>query len=276
LEIIDDALAKRVKNGRNNWAAVKLNHLKEEIRKNSWPYKGYVVYYNASGLQPMENGIADSARSLQMLKHAAFFTNKFGLYIAGIERPDDVRIDEGKFRKDSAFSYNGAVMPVASTVLAETAARFGLADTALMYIHKTLNSFSYATPGTVYEISPDYGMFVQAWNVTGVNIPLIQYFFGVQPDAFHKEITIYIRMPAAWNNASLKNLLIGTSRFSIQYLKKNNSLSCFIESSEPGWKIHFVTDVKASNFVVNNKPQVSLNRIIELKGTRNVVEFTLK
>jgi glycogen debranching enzyme len=276
LEIIDDALAKRVKNGRNNWAAVKLNHLKEEIRKNSWPYKGYVVYYNASGLQPMENGIADSARSLQMLKHAAFFTNKFGLYIAGIERPDDVRIDEGKFRKDSAFSYNGAVMPVASTVLAETAARFGLADTALMYIHKTLNSFSYATPGTVYEISPDYGMFVQAWNVTGVNIPLIQYFFGVQPDAFHKEITIYIRMPAAWNNASLKNLLIGTSRFSIQYLKKNNSLSCFIESSEPGWKIHFVTDTKAGNFIVNNKPWVPSNRIIELKGIRNVVEFTFK
>ena len=62
LEIIDSALAKRVKKGRNNWAAVKLNHLKEEITNNTWPYKGYVVYYNSSGLQPMENGLADSAR----------------------------------------------------------------------------------------------------------------------------------------------------------------------------------------------------------------------
>lgn len=276
LEIIDSALAKRVKKGRNDWAAVKLNHLKEAVRNNTWSDKGYVVYYNPSGLQPMENGIADTARSLQMLKHAGFFTNKFGLYIAGIERPDDVRIDEGKFTKDSAFSYNGAVMPVATTVLSVTAARFGMPDTALVYIHKTLNSFSYATPGTVYEISPDYGMFVQAWNVTGINIPLIQYFFGVQPDAYNKVVTIHINMPSAWNKASLKNLLIGSCRFSIEYLKKDNSVSCVIYSSEPGWKIHFVTDAKAGNFVVNDKPQVPSNRIIELKETRNVVKYTFK
>lgn len=275
LEIIDDALSKRVIKGRNDWAAVKLNHLKEEIRNNTWPNKGYVVYYNPSGLQPMENGLADTVRSLQMLKHAAFFTNKFGAYIAGIERPDDVTTDEKKFRKDSTFSYNGAVMPVATTALSITAARYGMPDTALMYIYKTLNSFSYATPGTVYEISPDYGMFVQAWNIMGINIPLIQYFFGIQPDAFNKEVTIRINMPANWNNASLKNLLIGNSKFSIQYLKKNNSISCVVWSSEPGWKIHFVSDAKAGNFVINKRPQES-NRIIELKGTRNTIEYTIK
>ena len=94
--------------------------------------------------------------------HAGFFTNKFGEYITGIERPDNVSIDEKRFQKDTAFTYNRAVMPAATSGLAEAAARLGMPDTALTYIHKTVNSFSYATPGTVYEVSPDYGMFVQA------------------------------------------------------------------------------------------------------------------
>ena len=274
LRIIEDALAKRVQKGRNDWAGVKLNQLKESINNNTYPYKGYLVYYNGSGLKPMMEGMTDTTRAIRMLKSVSFFNNKFGTYIAGIERPDDVTIDERKFQKDSAFSYNRAVMPAATGGLAQAAALYGMPDTALMYIHKILNTYSYATPGTTYEVSPDYGMFVQAWNITGINIPLIQYFFGVQPDAYKKEATIHIQMPKDWNNASLNNLIIGQTKLSIQYTKIKDRIKCIIRSTEPGWKIHFIVDKNTSNIVLNNKPIKPGKLKVELTGIDNTVQYT--
>ena len=64
LKITNEALVKRVHPGRNGWAGIKLSELKEEIINNTYSQKGYVVYYNSSGLQPMEAGIADTLRGL--------------------------------------------------------------------------------------------------------------------------------------------------------------------------------------------------------------------
>jgi hypothetical protein len=147
------------------------------VLSGNYPYNGYLVYYNASTIEPVEEGMTDTTRALEILKRVSFFTNRFGMYIAGIERPDDVSIDERPFKKDSTFTYNRAVMPAATAGLIIATARYGSPDLALSYMHRVLNTFSYATPGTAYEVSPDYGMFVQAWNVTCFNIPLIQFFF---------------------------------------------------------------------------------------------------
>jgi len=276
LKITNEALVKRVHPGRNGWAGIKLSELKEEIINNTYSQKGYVVYYNSSGLQPMEAGIADTLRALRMLKGASFFTNKFGEYVCGIERPDDVTIDEKKSMQDSVFTYYRAVMPAATAGLAVAAAKYGMPDTALMYMHRILNTFSYATPGTTYEVSPDYGMFVQAWNTTGINIPLIQYFFGVQPNAYNHEITIHLRMPTSWKNAELKNLIVGTNRLSIHYTKTTNRITCEINSSEPGWKIHFLTEANASEFDINQKQFINVNHSVELTGIRNKISYSIK
>jgi hypothetical protein len=273
LKIIDDALAKRVKPDRNKWAQVKLNDLKTVVTSNRYPYNAYLVYYNAGGLEPATEGMVDTGRAVQMLKRASFFTNKFGTYIAGIERPDDVTPDERSFLKDSAFSYNRAVMPAATAGLIIAAARYGMPDTALLYMHRMLNTFSYATPGTTYEVSPDYGMFVQAWNVTCLNIPLIQYFFGINPDAYRKEITIHPKMPVFWNEASLKNLLVGNTNISFQYKKENDRITCTLQSSEPGWKIHFISGGKPGTILVNNKRPPAGKSWIELGTTPNTIQY---
>jgi len=276
LKIINEALAKRVHPGRNGWAGIKLSRLREDIINNTYSQKGYVVYCNSSGLQPMEAGIADTLSALRMLKGASFFTNRFGEYVCGIERPDDVTIDEKKSIKDSVFTYYRAVMPAATAGLAVAAAKYGMPDTALMYMHRILNTFSYATPGTTYEVSPDYGMFVQAWNTTGINIPLIQYFFGVQPNAYNQEITLQLRMPTAWNNAELKNLIVGNNRLCIHYTKTTNRITCEINSSEPGWKIHFLTEVNANEFDINQKQLINVNHSVELTGIHNKISYSLK
>jgi len=275
LKIIDDALTKRVRKGRNDWAGIKLESLKKQVLDNTYPYKGYVVYYNPSGYQPMEEGMTDTLRAKQMLKSASFFTNKYGGYITGIERPDTITLDERKFQKDTVFTYNRAVMPGVTAGLAQAAVRFGMTDTALMYVHKTINSFGFATPGTIYEVAPDYGMFVQAWNVTGINIPLIQYFFGVSPEAYKKEISIRIQMPTAWKYATLKNLMVGNNRLTIEYKKNNNLITCRILSTMTGWKIHFIVDKSVRDVVINNNLVTPVGQQVEFSGTDTAVQFKL-
>lgn len=273
IQLIDDALAKRVKPERNLWAREKLNHLKTAIQENRYPYPGYLVYYNSGGLAAATEGIADTTRALQMIRQYSFFTNKFGTYIAGIERPDNISADERAFQKDSSFSYNRAVMPIATAGLIIAAARYGMPDTALLYMHRMLNTFSFATPGTTYEVSPDYGMFVQAWNITCLNTPIIHYFFGISPEAHKKEISIRPRMPSDWKNASLKNLIIGNTRFSIQYLKEKDTVTCVLQSSEPGWKVHFITDGAPGKLIINHTIVQPSGKWIELGTARQTIQY---
>ena len=275
LKIIDSALNKRVKKGRNDWAGIKLAGLKEQVLNNTYPDKGYVVYYNPSGYQPMEEGMTDTLRAKQMLRNASFFTNKYGGYITGIERPDDITLDEKKFQKDSVFTYNRAVMPGVTAGLAQAAVRYGMPDTALAFVHKTIHSFSFATPGTIYEISPDYGMFVQAWNVTGINIPLIHYFFGISPEAYKKEITIHIQMPLTWTYANLKNLIIGNNLLSIHYSKENSQVLCRVQSIQPGWKIHFVVDKNVREVFINKSLVAPVHHQVNFTGTDTTVQYML-
>ena len=88
VQLIDMALQERVIPNRNEWARKELTALKERILKGEHKEKGFTVFYNASCLLPIKEGIADRDKALQMLDEVSFFTNKFGIYVAGIARPD--------------------------------------------------------------------------------------------------------------------------------------------------------------------------------------------
>jgi glycogen debranching enzyme len=272
IDVIDTALAKRVHPGRNDWAQKKLTDLKASIQHGNYHNKGYLVYYNSSGIGPLEEGIADTAKALEALKNIAFFTNKYGLYISGIEKPDDIRIDEGAFQHDKEFNYNRAVMPGATASLVITACRYGNPDAALQYMHTMLNSFNFATPGTMYEVSPDYGMFVQAWNIRGLNIPLIHYFFGIDPLAYKKEITLKPNFPAAWGNASIKDVIIGDNLLSITYRKLSTVKAYVIKITKPHWTVKLYTG-SARNVLLNGKSVRPQNGYIILEEKENRIQL---
>ena len=271
ISIIDSALAKRVNPSRNAWAQKKLTELKASIQNGSYTDHVYVVYYNA-GANPLEAGLADTTRAMEALKGIRFFTNKYGLYISGIERPDDIRVDEGTFHHDKEFNYNRAVMPAATGSLAIMACRYGRPDTALYYMHMLLNSFSFATPGTTYEVSPDYGMFVQAWNIRGINIPLIHYFFGIDPLAYKKEITLRPDFPDAWEKASIKDVIIRDNRLSVDYRKSVSAKEYIVINTKPLWTVKFY--VGSGKYVLLNgkriKPQ---NGYIILKEKQSSIRI---
>ena len=270
--IIDSALAKRVNPSRNAWAGKKLMELKASIQNGDYPYKAYVVYYNG-GAAALEAGLADTSRALESLKEAGFFTNKYGLYISGIERPNDLSQDEGSFKHDPEFNYNRAVMPVATGGLAIVASRYGQPDTALYCMHKLLNSFGFATPGTTYEVSPDYGMFVQAWNIRGINIPLIHYFFGIDPLAWKKVIELRPDLPTAWSNASISNVIVGDNRLSVDYRKSGGMKVYFIKVTKPGWTVKLYVGSE-NHILLNGKRVKQQNGYIILKEKTSRIQIS--
>ena len=140
------------------------------------------------------------------MQTARKFVNPFGMFVTGIDRDNTAGTDEGSFQGSKVFSYTGAVMTLPTGVQAIAENNYGHPDRALDYLKRMSRSFSYALPGSMYEVSPDYGMIAQAWNIYSFAVPIIGQFFGIQPQAAQKEITIHPLMPREWDQAHLENV----------------------------------------------------------------------
>ena len=186
----------------------------------------------------------------------------------------DTVIDEGAFQHDKEFNYNRAVMPGATASLVIAVCRYGGWDTALRYMHIMLNSFNFATPGTMYEVSPDYGMFVQAWNIRGFNIPLIHYFFGIDPLAYKKEINLRPNLPVAWKNASIKNVIIGDNLLSISFRKLSAEKEYIVKITKLNWRVNLYIG-SARNVLLNGKSVKPQNGYIILKEKENRIQLIM-
>jgi hypothetical protein len=187
----------------------------------------------------MEMGIADSAKAKKALQTAERFVNPFGVFVTGIDRDASAGSDDGSFKGSKQFSYTGAVMTLPTSVQVIAENNYGNPDQALNYIKRMNRSFSYAFPGSMYEVSPDYGMITQAWTIYGYAIPIVEQFFGIQPDGATKTIYINPQMPSTWNEASLENVKIGDTEISVFYSRKDDGSEDVrvTQASESEWEI---------------------------------------
>lgn len=274
VELIDMALKERVSDGRNKWAKAKLTSLKKQILSGEYKEKGYIVFYN-SPLGVLNEGVADEKKAIAILENMSFFTNKFGLYVSGIARPDDIALDEGSvaYRLNGDFNYREAIMTIGTSSLAIAECKFRGSDYAMKYIHQILNNFSYATPGTTYEVSPDYGMFCQAWNISGLNIPLIQCIFGVDPMAYTKTISIKPDIPSNWDFAKLERLLVGENELSIDFKRVGNKRLLAIDNSQEGWKIDVCLPSHIKSAKINGQSISIQGGKITLDGLKHTIEY---
>lgn len=200
------------------WAVTELkqteNYIKEHPSNQARPF---VVHHNWVVNTPMELGVADPEKAIKALETAKKFTNPFGLFVTGIDRDASAGTDAGAYKAPKIFTYTGAVMTLPTGVMAVAENQYGRPDQALDYIQKLTRSFSYALPGSMYEVSPDFGMMTQAWNVFGFAVPIVEQFFGIQPRADLHEITVAPRMPSTWKEARIENVEIGDNRISVYY-----------------------------------------------------------
>lgn len=187
---------------------------------------------------PMEMGIADSDKAMKALKTAENYVNPFGVFVTGIDRDESAGLDDGSFKGSKIFSYTGAVMTLPTGVQAIAENNYGRPDQALNYLKRMTRSFSYALPGSMYEVSPDYGMVVQAWNIYSFAVPIVRQFFGIQPLASQKEIHFAPQMPSSWDYAQLESVKVADNRVDIDYKREGNKISLVIKQSNRDWTLY--------------------------------------
>ncbi|MEM9647248.1 MAG: glycogen debranching protein [Bacteroidota bacterium] len=239
VHLIEDAII-RADTLNKPWAIEELEATKKQILNNpSNRLRPFVLHHNWVVNTPMEMGIADSAKAFSALDTAKKFTNPFGVFVTGIDRDDSAGKDFGSFEGSKVFSYTGAVMTLPTGVQAIAENNYGRPDEALDYLQRMTRSFSYALPGSMYEVSPDYGMMAQAWNIYAFAIPVVQQFFGIQPMASQKKVIIRPQMPKAWDTgAKLENVKIADNSLSIAYQKnEQGNIELTVSQTAPNWTI---------------------------------------
>lgn len=247
------------------WAIEELKSTREKILKDGRTgTQSFVVHHNWVVNTPMEMGVADTAKAEKALETARRYCNRFGMYVTGIDRAED----SDSASKWKAFSYVGAVMTLPTGVQAVAEARYGHAGRALEYLQRLGNSFSYALPGSLYEVSPDYGMVVQAWNIYAVAVPIVEHFFGIQPNAPKKEIVIQPAMPEHWKDAAISNVTVGSNSLSYSKSTEGTKVTYSI-SQKADWKIFLRLPFKpGTEIVVNGQKQ-------DLKGGGRTIKLAL-
>ncbi len=242
LKLIDEAIV-RADTLDKPWAVEELKLTRQAVlRDNSSGSKPFVTHHNWVVNAPMEMKIADSAKAIKALETAAKFVNPFGVFVTGIDRDESSETDDGSFAGAKVFSYTGAVMTLPTGVLAVAENNYGRPDKALEYLQRMTRSFSYALPGSMYEVSPDYGMITQAWNIYSFAVPMVNQFFGVNPNAAQKEVIIKPNMPIEWDHASLENIPIAGNKIDIYYQKSADSLRIRAAQSDPSWQLRLILD----------------------------------
>lgn len=162
--------------------------LLEERKADGASERGWLLNRNWVINTPMETGIADrekARRALEQMKGSDYI-GTYGMYLDALTQ-------------NAAMTISTGVMAVAQSMYQDT-------DEALRLLEKMFLSFSMATPGSISEMSPDYGCFVQAWTAYAVFLPVVRFFFGITPRASEGSICIEPCLPGKWEDASLENV----------------------------------------------------------------------
>ena len=237
LHLIDDAII-RADTLKKPWAVEELKAAKAKLStlpKNQ--KQGFVLFHNWVVNTPMETGIADPEKAKIGLATAKKYTNPFGTFVTGIDRDEQAENEDGSFAGSKSFSYTGAVMTLPTGVSAIGEGKYGNPDGALDYLKRMTRSFGFALPGSMYEVSPDYGMFTQAWNMYSFGVPIVMQFFGIQPDAGNKVIHIRPQMPSSWEEASIHKVIVGDNEIKLTYVDKSGVRAIEVEQTQSKWGI---------------------------------------
>ena len=258
-----------------SWSVAELKSTKSRMKKYSKDQRvPHVIYHNWVVNTPLETGIADREKGQAALKTGKTYENPYGVFVTGIDRTEEPDSIVLKSRKKT-FSYIGAVMTLPTGVQAVAAARYGSPDEALEYINKLHQSFSYALPGSMYEVSPDFGMITQAWNIYGVAVPIVQHFFGIQPKAHEKSIYLSPNLPTEWKEASIENVKVGDNLISLFINEKTDHKVYGIKQTRPDWII--IIPLKNAKRVIVNGEETDLKTMtsdsLRLSGLEMKIEI---
>lgn len=172
---------------------------------------GWLINRNWIINTPMEAGIAtpEQASAALARMHTPEFIGPYGMYLSAL--------------------YANSTMTISTGVMAVAQARYGYADRALELLEKMFSTFGMASPGTLSEMSPDYGCFVQAWTVYAALVPIVGHFFGVQPSAAEGVLRIAPQMPTAWPHAAMDAVRVLDGELCLRYARMSGGYKLDID-----------------------------------------------
>jgi hypothetical protein len=91
----------------------------------------------------------------------------------------------------------------------------------------------------MYEVSPDYGMMTQAWNVYAYGEPIVKQFFGIKPQAYKKQLKLSPSFPTALAYGKLENVIMGDNSVSVDFKKTSNTIIFTVKQTANDWTILF-------------------------------------
>ncbi|MEK6476257.1 glycogen debranching protein [Catalinimonas sp. 4WD22] len=278
LHLIEDAI-QRADSLHKPWAVKELKNTQAQLSDKPLQQKqGFVLHHNWVVNTPMETGVADSAKALLALETGSRFVNPFGMFVTGIDRDETAGEDESSFAQvKKTFSYTGAVMTLPTGVQAIAENNYGRPDQALDYLQRMTRTFSFALPGSMYEVSPDYGMMAQAWNIYSYAVPIVEQFFGIRPQAFEQRIRIQPQLPSSWHEVSLENVMIGENEINVSLRQNDETLTLNLTQARAGWTIELAfPQGKYQDWQLNGgkvEPKVQGNfDVVEVSGNNLSLE----
>ena len=257
LHLMEDAIVRADTLG-NGWAVKELTKMKAAtVLDTTSKNKGFVMHHNWVVNTPLETGVAENDQAIKALNTAKRFSNGFGMYVTGIDKNEKRDMQEYSYAASvgkNDFTYTGTVMtlPTAVQIIAEN--NYGRPDEAYDLLKKVNKTFGYALPGSMYEVSPDYGMMTQAWNVYAYGEPIVKQFFGIRPYAFKKQVIVSPQLPAVLTHGSIEHVVIGDNQVSVSFKQEKNSIDFTINQNANDWKILFQQPVgKFKSWKLNGK-----------------------
>jgi hypothetical protein len=202
---------------------------------------------------PMEVGIAPPARAVGLLdKIRRENVGPHGPYLSAVER--------------------GAMMTISTGVQAVAEAQYGRIDESLWYVGRIVETLNRTLPGSINEMMPDYGCFAISWTSYGVMVPLIEYVFGIRPDAVHRTVVLDPQVPTGWGAMGLEELPVGSNTISFSRRPTDRGIEYRIDARESGWT--FVlrgTAAPGTRYYVNGKAATVPATGLRLTGRVNRV-----
>jgi hypothetical protein len=245
-----DVYIKRAREGQAEKAAIEMENMKEKMSnldpnvQQPWLFKNWVIN------TPMEIGLAPREKAIPALERMGTdeFTGEWGTYLSGMDQTH--------------------MMTISTGVQAVAESRYDRMDEALRYINLIASTFNKRLPGSISEMSPDYGCFVQAWTSYGLVWPLMSYIFGIQPKAYWKEVTIRPRLPQLWNKIEVENVQIGTGMQANEcnlFICLNEKEDIYeISLKEKGWKLLVDLPLEQSQRVFVDEQEVTVDVLYPL------------
>jgi len=203
---------------------------------------------------PIETGIAPRERALALLeKIRKENVGEYGPYLAALGGRD-------------------SMMTISTGVQAVSECKYERTDECVWYMNRIVATFNRVLPGSMSEMMPDYGDFTQAWTSYGIVVPLVQFIFGVQPDALQKRITFQPQVPSGWENMSLENLPVGNNIVSLSRSKTDRGVEYKLLSKDPGWNLILKLQKSSGmNYYLNGKKVPFSEPGFEMSGTTNAL-----